>query len=84
MMVIGIGEVDPENPCHTLPVLLQRIHLMLPSLLQGRAAGLAQLAEHLDQAAPACPGLICQKARGGAPELQLFSPEKFQNPAPWL
>lgn len=84
-MVTRIGEVDPETPpAKTLPTLLQRIYLVLPPLFQGRAAGLAQLARRLDQAAPACPRLICPKAREGALRLLLFCPEKSQNPAPWL
>lgn len=54
-MGIGVGETWRPQPRHVLPTPLPRIHPVLPLLLQVRAAGPAQLVEHLDQATPACP-----------------------------
>lgn len=69
-----------DSPAKTLPTLLQGIHLVLPPLFQGRVAGLAQLARHLDQAAPACPGLYLPKIQSRSP--QEVSSARSQNPAP--
>lgn len=81
-MVIAMEEVDSETPPHHILPTSPRIHLALPLFLQGRAAGQAQLAEHLDQATPACPGGNLPQSQRRYPQAATFFPRNFQNPLP--
>lgn len=58
---------------------LPRVRLVLPLLPRGRPA---QLAERLDPAAPACPGLNCREAKEGALRLPLFLSPSSKQPLP--